>query len=135
MDNANKIAETCKKAKAASYRVAVLPAETKNAALIAMADAIQNRAAAILRANAADVADALKAKLAPPLIDRLRLTEKKLAQTVQGVRDVAALPDPVGETIEETTRPNGLVGLYCLMPAIPEFLLVTENSLRPRPRP
>lgn len=109
MDNANQIAETCKKAKAASYRMAVLPAETKNAALIAMADAIQNRAAEILRANAADVADALRAKLAPPLIDRLRLTEKKLAQTVQGVRDVAALPDPVGETIEETTRPNGLV--------------------------
>jgi glutamate-5-semialdehyde dehydrogenase len=109
MDLVPKIAEICRGAKKASYRMAVLDTETKNAALRAMADAIQGRAAEILQANAEDVADAVKAKLAPPLIDRLRLSEAKLAQTVQGVRDVAALPDPVGEVIEQTVRPNGLV--------------------------
>jgi glutamate-5-semialdehyde dehydrogenase len=109
MNTSPKITEICQKAKKASYRMAVLDTETKNAALRAMADAIQGRAAEILQANAEDVADAVKAKLAPPLIDRLRLSEAKLAQTVQGVRDVASLPDPVGEVIEQTVRPNGLV--------------------------
>lgn len=109
MDTAPNIVDICREAKQASYRMAVLSTEAKNAALRAMADALAKRAPEILRANALDVADALTAKLAPPLIDRLRLTEKKLAQTVQGVRDVASLPDPVGAVIEETVRPNGLV--------------------------
>ncbi|MFH1037229.1 MAG: glutamate-5-semialdehyde dehydrogenase [PVC group bacterium] len=101
--------EICRVAKQASYRMAVLDTETRNAALRAMADALEADSPAILKANAADVADARRRKIAPQLIDRLRLTEAKLDQTIAGVRDVAALPDPVGEELERTVRPNGLL--------------------------
>ncbi len=90
----------CRAAREASRRMAVLDTETKNEALLAMADALEAETPRILEANAADVADAEKGKVAPQLIDRLRLTEAKFAQTVAGVRDVAALPDPVGEELE-----------------------------------
>ena len=99
----------CRAARQASYRMAVLDSETRNTALQAMADALEADAAKILKANAKDVADARREKLEPQLIDRLRLTEAKLEQTIGGVRDVAGLPDPVGEEIERTVRPNGLM--------------------------
>ena len=101
--------EICRAAKQASYRMAVLDSDTRNAALRAMADALEADAAEILAANAGDVADALREKLAPQLIDRLRLTEAKIERTIGGVRAVAGLPDPVGEEIERTVRPNGLL--------------------------
>jgi len=99
----------CRTARQASYRMAVLDSEIRNAALRAMADALGADLSIILKANAEDVADARREKLAPQLIDRLRITEDKLRQTIEGVRDVAGLPDPIGEEIERTVRPNGLL--------------------------
>ncbi|MFH1037561.1 MAG: glutamate-5-semialdehyde dehydrogenase [PVC group bacterium] len=109
MKTVPRIEKICRAAKQASYRMAVLNTETRNAALRAMADALEVDSPAILKANTGDVEDARRDKLAPPLIDRLRLTEAKLEQTIRGVRDVAALPDPVGEELERTVRPNGLL--------------------------
>ncbi len=109
MENISWMEVICRSAKQASHRMAILDTETKNAALRAMADALAAAAPRILEANTADVADAGKKKIAPQLIDRLRFDEAKLARTVRGIRDVAGLPDPVGEEIERTVRPNGLL--------------------------
>lgn len=108
-EKTTRMEEVCRAAREASRRMAVLDTATKNEALKAMADALEAETPRILEANAADVADAEKGKVAPQLIDRLRLTAAKFAGTVAGVRDVAALPDPVGEELERTVRPNGLV--------------------------
>ncbi len=99
----------CQEAREASYRMAVLETETKNAALLAMADALEKSREAILKANGEDVAEAEARGVASQLLDRLRLSPAKLEGTIQGVREVAALPDPVGEELERTVRPNGLV--------------------------
>ncbi|MFH0754178.1 MAG: glutamate-5-semialdehyde dehydrogenase [Candidatus Omnitrophota bacterium] len=103
------ITALCRTAKQASYRLAIMDTETKNAALRTMADELDAHAREILAANAEDVTDARRQNFAAQLIDRLRLTPEKLKQTAQGVRDVALLPDPVGEEIEHTVRPNGLI--------------------------
>ena len=109
MDSISWLEAICRAAKQASYRMAVLDTETRNAALRAMADALEEASPRLLEANAADVVDAEKKKIAPQLIDRLRLTEAKLGRTIAGVRAVADLPDPVGKELEKTVRPNGLV--------------------------
>ena len=77
-------------------------------ALLAMADALETHAAEILSANAKDVENA-KNTLSPVMIDRLRLDEKRIFAMAQGIREVAALPDPVGTVLEQTTLPNGLL--------------------------
>jgi glutamate-5-semialdehyde dehydrogenase len=99
----------CRNAREAAHRLAVLDTDAKNLALRTMADELQARIPEILAANAEDVADARRGNMEPQLLDRLRLTPAKLQQTVQGVRDVASLPDPVGDELERTLRPNGLV--------------------------
>ena len=96
-----------KSAKAAKAEVASLATERKNAALLAMADALITRQAAILSANSADM-DAAKGTISDVMLDRLCLTPERIAGMAQGIRDVAALPDPVGTCIEEHTRPDGL---------------------------
>jgi len=110
-DNAkpNWMEEICREAREASYRMAVLETAVKNAALEAMADALEAKSGEILQANREDAAAAEKKGVAAQLLDRLRLTEAKLEGTIRGVREVAALPDPVGEELERTERPNGLV--------------------------
>jgi glutamate-5-semialdehyde dehydrogenase len=80
----------------------------KNAWLHATADALLARQEAILTANARDVAAAPQYELTPAQVDRLRLTPERLAQAAEGLRQVAALPDPVGEMREGSVRPNGL---------------------------
>src|SRR5690606_32943545 len=80
----------------------------KNAALLATADEIERSTAQILAANAEDVAKAREAGLAASFIDRLRLDEARIAQIAAGIRDIAALDDPVGRTIAAWERPNGL---------------------------
>ncbi len=82
--------------------------EKKNAALNAMADALLERTGAILAANAEDM-EAAKGKISEVMLDRLMLTEARVEGMAQGIREVAALPDPVGAVITRVERPNGLV--------------------------
>ncbi len=95
-------------AKAAKAEVARLTCEQKNAALNAMADALLSQEAAILAANKADL-EAAKAAISTVMLDRLRLTPERIAGMAQGIREVAALPDPVGRILEEHTRADGLL--------------------------
>lgn len=82
--------------------------EQKNAALLAMADALARNAAAILAANGEDMA-AARGHISEVMLDRLALTEERIAGMAQGVRQVADLPDPVGQVLREVRRPNGLL--------------------------
>ena len=83
-------------------------AEEKNRALLAMADSLKAHCADILSANALDV-EAARGKISDVMIDRLTLTESRIADMAEGICQVAALPDPVGRTIRTVERPNGLV--------------------------
>ena len=95
-------------AKAASYRLAVLRTDERNAALSAMADALTAHTDEILRENAADVAEAASAGTRASYLDRLRLDEERLATMAEGLRLTAALPDPLGREDYSVRRPNGL---------------------------
>ena len=95
-------------ARAAAKPLAIASTETKNAALLAMADAIEANVATILKANAEDMERAEEADLSPALKDRLKLDEARLAGVANGIREVAALADPVGDVIAAWDRPNGL---------------------------
>lgn len=86
---------------------ATLNAEQKNQALYAIADALKESVSDILKANAADV-EAAKSSVSPVMLDRLLLTESRIKAMAEGVRQVAALPDPVGETLERTVRADNL---------------------------
>jgi glutamate-5-semialdehyde dehydrogenase len=88
--------------------LATASAETKNAALTRLAELLPASADALLAANAKDLAAAEDHKLSGAQIDRLTLDAKRITQMAEGVRQVAALPDPVGEELERTVRPNGL---------------------------
>ena len=102
------IAKLALDAKTAGRLVAKAGAERRTAALLAIAGAVEARRAQILAANAEDVAAAQKSGLAAPMVDRLRLDDARLAKVTAALREVAALPDPVGQTVKEWTRPNGL---------------------------
>lgn len=97
-----------KQARAASYALATLSTENKNQILLAMADALVAAENEILAANAEDLAAAEANGLTAAMQDRLRLDSTRLAAIADGIRDVAALHDPVGETLRDWTRPNGL---------------------------
>ena len=99
--------EMLEAAKAAKPRIAGLTAGEKNAALNAMADSLISCAEAILDANALDL-EAAKGHMSDVMLDRLRLTPERIAGMARGIRDVAALPDPVGLTLESHTRQDGL---------------------------
>ena len=94
-------------AKAAKAQVAKLTTQEKNQALLAMADTLLSHQEDILTANAADL-EAAKGTVAQVMLDRLLLNEQRIAAMAQGIREVAALPDPVGRTLAEHTRPDGL---------------------------
>ena len=95
-------------AKAAKRQIAALTTEQKNAALEAMADALIANEAAILAANAEDM-EAAKGTVSDVMLDRLQLTSARIAGMAKGIREVAALPDPVGHILEEHTRDDGLL--------------------------
>jgi len=95
-------------AKAAARALAQLNSTEKNAGLLVMADALQQHAPAIQAANALDLEAGAQSGLATAMLDRLRLDEKRIAGMANGLREVAALPDPVGRLLDERTRPNGL---------------------------
>ena len=105
---ATTVAEVCRAAKAAALRLAAATTEQKNAALGEIADRIEARKAEILEANAADLEAGREAGLDGALIDRLLLDDERIAGIAEGVRQIVALPDPVGEVIEEKTLDNGL---------------------------
>jgi glutamate-5-semialdehyde dehydrogenase len=102
------IAQLARDAKAAGRLVAKAGAERRTAALHAIAAAVDKERAQILAANAEDVAAATQNGLAAPMIDRLRLDGARLGKITSALREVAALPDPVGQSVKEWTRPNGL---------------------------
>ena len=97
-----------KAAKAAAPSLALAGTELKNKALLAMADELLAASPAILAANAADV-EASREKYGPVMIDRLALSEKRIEGMAAGIRDVIALPDPVGTKLARVERPNGLI--------------------------
>ena len=94
-------------AKAAKFEICKLTTEEKNAALNAMADALLANEAEILAANELDM-EAAKGTVSDVMLDRLKLTSTRIAGMAQGIREVAALPDPVGHLLEEYTRGDGL---------------------------
>lgn len=96
------------RARAASLALAIAPTSQKNAALTRLAELLATSQPALLAANARDLADATANGLTPAQIDRLTLTPVRITQLVESVRQVATLPDPVGEILEDSTRPNGL---------------------------
>ena len=100
--------ESAAAAKAAGTAVAQLTTEQKNAALLAMADALEANCDEILAANAADMERERANGMSSDMLDRLMLNEKRVADMALGLRQVAELPDPVGEVMREWTRPNGL---------------------------
>jgi glutamate-5-semialdehyde dehydrogenase len=95
-------------AKAASRGLAKLATADKNACLLAMADALEQNGAAIKTANALDMEAGAKMDLSTAMLDRLKLDDKRIAAMAKGLREVAALPDPVGHLLDERVRPNGL---------------------------
>ena len=95
-------------AKAACPQLAWLGSEEKNRAILQMADAIEATADVILAANAEDL-HAARDVISSVMLDRLRLTKDRIAAMADGMRQVAKLPDPVGEILAEVKRPNGLV--------------------------
>ena len=95
-------------ARAASRQLRNLPTEAKDRALHAMADTLESQAAQLLEANAQDMAAGKESGLSSALLARLELTPSKLAAMADGARSIAALPDPVGEIIDERTLPNGI---------------------------
>ena len=100
--------ESAAAAKAAAAAVAQLTTEEKNAALLAMADELEARCAEVLAANGADMARERANGMSEDMLDRLMLNEKRVADMALGLRQVAELPDPVGEVLREWERPNGL---------------------------
>jgi glutamate-5-semialdehyde dehydrogenase len=108
MNLSEQILDFGRRARAAARELRQCPAEQKNAGVKAMADELASAAPVILAANAEDVARAKTAGLSGAMIDRLTLNPKRVSAMADGVRQVAALPDPVGEIIREWTRPNGL---------------------------
>ena len=102
------VRELALRAREASRRLANLSTEEKNVLLLAMADELVARKKEILEANRNDVEAGKAAGLTGALLDRLELTEKRFAEMAEGVRQVARLPDPVGEVVRKWKRPNGL---------------------------
>lgn len=96
-------------ARRAAGALMVAAAPAKNAALEAIARTLEENAAEIFAANAEDIAAGKAAGIAPNLLDRMLLDEKRLAGIVEGVRQVAALKDPIGEVLHAETLPNGLI--------------------------
>src|SRR5882757_11091172 len=108
MTDQSAVHDSARRARTAAIDLAVASRAAKDAALRAMAEALLAECPAILEANAVDVTRAREAGTSEAMIDRLRLDEKRVAAMAAGLRDVAGLPDPVGEVVRGSTLPNGL---------------------------
>lgn len=100
--------DLARQAREAAHQLATLSGDEKNAALLAMANALEQNSSALQQANAADLALATQLGMSAAMLDRLKLDKKRIAGMARGLREVAALPDPVGRVLDERTRPNGL---------------------------
>ena len=100
--------ELLEKARASKGAMSLADTETKNNALLAMADALMEHQQAILTANRADL-EAARGTVSEVMLDRLALSPERIAGMAQGIREVAALPDPVGAVLQRVERPSGIV--------------------------
>ena len=108
METAAYIRDMATRARSAAAELAKMTTDEKNAALLAIADALEAHRGEIAAANAADVTRAKETGISPSMLDRLTLTPARFDAMVAGVRHVASLPDPVGETIWTRERPSGI---------------------------
>lgn len=108
MTLSDQMIELAQQAREASRKLAALTTEEKNGCLLAMAEAIDKHSQSIKQTNTKDVEASQKAGLSKAMLDRLRLDDKRIASMADGLREVAALPDPVGRLLDERVRPNGL---------------------------
>ena len=108
MNLTEQMTRLARQAKAASRELARLTTAEKNACLLAMAAALEHNADAIKQANALDMEFGAQHGLSAALLDRLKLDARRISGMAKGLREVAALPDPVGKILDERVRPNGL---------------------------
>src|SRR4030042_997524 len=109
MDISQDIQKIAQQAREASYQIARLSSEVKDQALRRMADGLVEKKRVLLAENLKDLEQAEKEGLSKAMLDRLALTEEGIAAIAQGLREIALLPDPVGEVVKTWRRPNGLV--------------------------
>lgn len=100
--------ELATKAKDAKYKVALLPTDVKNKAILAVADALVSNSSTIISANSIDMENGTKKGLSQGLLDRLKLDEDRIKGMAEGLRQVVELDDPIGKITENWERPNGL---------------------------
>ena len=105
---ARTVTDICRAAKGAARELAQVDSATKDRALLAIADALEARLGEILEANARDLEAGRESGLSAALMDRLALDERRVAAMAAGVREIVALPDPVGEVLDGFRLPNGL---------------------------
>ena len=108
MNLTEQMTQLAKQAKAASRELAKLTTAEKNACLLAMATALEQNASAIKQANDLDMEFGASHGLSSAMLDRLKLDDKRISGMAKGLREVAALADPVGKILDERIRPNGL---------------------------
>jgi glutamate-5-semialdehyde dehydrogenase len=108
MDVTAHVTAKARAAKEAARALALASTRAKNEALLQMARGLEEKTAPVLEANRADLERGRAAGLTPAFIDRLTLSEARIEEMAAGLRQVAALPDPVGETVEAWRRPNGI---------------------------
>ncbi|MSU63632.1 MAG: glutamate-5-semialdehyde dehydrogenase [Pedosphaera sp.] len=108
MNLTEQMTRLARQAKAASRELSKLTTAQKNTCLLAMASALENSKDEIARANDLDMIGGRESGLSSAMLDRLKLDDKRIRAMAQGLRDVAALPDPVGRIVDERIRPNGL---------------------------
>ena len=108
MDIKQYVSDKAKKAKAASRALANISTEIKNSALFKMAVGLEKEASRLMTENKKDVVEAEKKGLSKAMIDRLTLNADRIKAMAEGLREVAALPDPVGEVLKMWRRPNGM---------------------------
>src|SRR5581483_5646919 len=100
--------DLAKQAKTASRELAKFTTAQKNECLLAMADALERNGPAIKEANLKDMTAGAQMGLSSAMLDRLKLDEKRISSMAKGLREVAALPDPIGKILDDRVRPNGL---------------------------
>ncbi|MEG1641670.1 MAG: glutamate-5-semialdehyde dehydrogenase [Synergistaceae bacterium] len=105
---ANYINEIGKKAKEASYKLALYDTVRKNELLLACAEALLSNSEKIIKINDEDIKKAKENGMKSSFLDRLKLTDKRIEDMASGLREVASLPDPIGEIISMNTLPNGM---------------------------
>src|ERR1017187_3507546 len=126
----DEMTQLARQAKTASRQLAQLTTSQKNACLLAMADALDQNRPAVPKANDGDMQPAANGALSSAMLDRLKWDDKRLAAMSRGLREVAALPDPVGRILDDRTRPNGL-RLQKISTPIGVSFIICES--RPKP--